>query len=278
LLEEPNRMPFVERPDNIRIHWEADGEGPLVVLAHHTLWSYPGVYRGLISDLASDHRVVVGDPRGCGRSDRQGPYDAPTDAQDLLGVVEAAGGGAVALGMGDGFNRTVRVAAVRPDLVSHVIAVGPAAAAVLPRSELKGSEVFAASESVVEMVLRLFDTDPRAALHSIIAAMNPELDADELRERVDRVAAYQSPEAARARISAWLEDDASTEARLLGNRLSILHAGTEPLYEGALGERVAALFPEARLEELPGGPISTPKVTAAWVRRLTRAAAGARDA
>jgi pimeloyl-ACP methyl ester carboxylesterase len=271
-------MSFVERPDAVRIHWEAKGEGPLVVLAHHTLWSYPGVYRSLISDLARDHRVVVGDPRGCGRSDRRGPYDGPTDAQDLLGVVEAAGGGAVALGMGDGFNRTARVAAARPDMVTHVIAVGPAAAAVLPRSELKGSDVFAASESVIEMVLRLFDTDPRAALHSIIAAMNPELAADQLRERVDRVAAYQSSEAARSRISAWLEDDVSAEARSLGKRLSVLHAGTEPLYEGALGERVAALFPEARLVELPGGPISAPEVIAGWVRRLTGAAAAARDA
>lgn len=266
-------MPFVERPDGIRIHWEAQGEGPLVVLAHHTLWSHPGVYAGLISDLARDHRVVVYDPRGCGRSDRQGPYDVDTDAMDLLAIVEAAGDGAVALAMGNGYNRTARVAAARPDLISQLIAVGPGAAAVLPRSELKGSDVLAASESVAEMILQLFNTDPRAALHSVIAAVNPDLDAAELRERVDSVAAYQPPEAALGRVSAWLEDDVSAEARVLGDRLWVLHSGTEPLYEGVLGERVADLFPEAHFEELARGPISAPEHTAAWVRRLSGATA-----
>ena len=39
---------------------------------------------------------MIYDPRGCGASTRQGPYDAETDAGDLLAVAEAAGGEALA--------------------------------------------------------------------------------------------------------------------------------------------------------------------------------------
>jgi pimeloyl-ACP methyl ester carboxylesterase len=261
-------MPAVERA-GARICWEEKGEGPLVVLAHHTLWSYPGVYAGLVSDLARDHRVVIPDPRGCGQSNSTGPYDASTDALDLLAVVEATGEGAVAIGIGDGFNRSVRVAAERPDLIAQVILVGPAAAAVLPRSELKGSGVLAGSDSVAEMVLQMMSRDPRAALSSLIATVNPDLDEEQLRERVDRVAAYQSTESALARVPVWMNDDVSEQSRALGDRLWVLHAGEEPLFEGALGERVTKLFPQAHLAEVPHGPVSRPDVTAAWVRRLT---------
>ena len=59
-------MPSVERPDGAEIHWQSEGKGPRVLVTHHTLWSYPGVYAELIEDLASDHRVVTYDPRGCG--------------------------------------------------------------------------------------------------------------------------------------------------------------------------------------------------------------------
>jgi pimeloyl-ACP methyl ester carboxylesterase len=160
------------------------------------------------------------------------------------------------------------VAAERPDLISRVVVVGPAAAAVLPRRELAGSGVLAASDSVAEMILQMLSTDPRAALSSVIATINPELDEEQLRERVDRVAAYQTAGGA-DRVAAWMNDDVSEQARSLGDRLWILHAGEERLYEGALGDRVRKLFPKAHLEELPHGPVSRPDLTAAWVRRLT---------
>ena len=108
------RPRLLQRPDGAEIHWEEQGEGPTVVLTHHTLWSYPAIYGDLIADLARDHRVIVYDPRGCGRSSRRGPYDADTDAGDLEAVAEAAGGAAVAIAVGDGVNRACRVAAIVP--------------------------------------------------------------------------------------------------------------------------------------------------------------------
>jgi pimeloyl-ACP methyl ester carboxylesterase len=262
-------LPLLERPDGVEIHWEAQGEGPQVVIAHQALWSYPQVYAGLIDDLARDHRVVIWDPRGCGGSSRRGPYEIDSDAEDLAAVVGGTSGAAVAVAVGYGYTLAARVAAARPDLISHVVAVGPAAAAILPRKELKGSGALAASESVVEMLMQMMSTDPRAALRTVIAGTNPELDEDQVRERVEHAAAYISPEAALDRIRVWLEDDWSAQARILGDRLWILHARMEMLFEGELAARVTELYPDAHLEEIADGAISRPDLTAACVRRIT---------
>lgn len=264
-------MPVLERPDGVEIHREERGRGPLVLIVHQILWSHPGIYAELIAELARDHRVVTYDPRGCGASTRRGPYDAETDAGDLLAVAEAAGGSGVALAVGYGYNLAVRVASRRRDLISDVLSVQPAAAAVLPRSELSGTEGIAASPSVMEMLMTMMSTDPRTALRTVVAGVNPELGEDELRERVALVFDYLSTEAALERAQAWLHDDTTEHARALGGRLWILHDAAEPLFEGAMATRVAELYPEAHVEEVPGGPVSRPDLTAVWVRRVTGA-------
>jgi pimeloyl-ACP methyl ester carboxylesterase len=265
-------MGSIARPDGIEIHWDSWGEGPSVVIAHQLLWSYPQIYDELIHDLAHDHRVVTFDPRGCGSSSERGPYDAETDAGDLLAVVDAAGGHAVAVAVGYGYNVAVRVAARRPDLITTLVTVQPAAAAMLPRSELRESEVLAASDSVVEMLMQMLSSDPRTALRTVLAATNPELDEDQLRQRLDRVSEYLSIEAAQERTAAWFADDPSKYAKAVGNRLLITHTKAEPLFEGALTARVKELYPEARLEQFTGGPISRPDLLAARIRRLTAGA------
>jgi len=272
-LGESPPMAVVERPDGVEIHWEERGRGPLVLIAHQVLWSYPGVYAELIADLARDHRVVTYDPRGCGASTRRGPYDTETDAGDLRAVVEAGGGEAVAFAVGYGYHLAVRVASAQRDAITEVLCVQPAAAAALPPAQLRGADVLAGSDSVLEMLRQLMSTDPRAAVRTLLGAANPELDEDELRERVARVWEYVSPEATVERTQAWLKDDPSERARALGPRLRILHSGPEPMYEGALRAQVAELYPEAQVEEFPGGPISRPDLFAARIRRTTGARA-----
>jgi pimeloyl-ACP methyl ester carboxylesterase len=262
-------MHAVERPDGVEIRWEEQGRGPLVLIVHQILWSFPQVYAELIADLARDHRVVTYDARGCGASTRRGPYDPETDAADLLAVAEAAGGAAVAVSVGYGYNIAVRVAATRPDAITDVLCLQPAAAAMLPRSELKGADVMAASDSVVQMLLQMMSTDPRAAIRTLLAAANPELDDEMLRERVAQTSQYVSHESTLARTRAWIADDASAQARALGGRLRILHGRPEQMYEGALVSHVAELYPEAQLEELRGGPISRPDLMAQRVRRVS---------
>jgi pimeloyl-ACP methyl ester carboxylesterase len=261
--------PPIQRPDGVEINWAEHGSGRLVLIAHQILWSFPSVYDELIEDLARDHRVVTYDPRGCGASTRQGPYDAETDTADLLAVAEAAGGQAIAIAVGYGYNLAARVAAARPDVIVDVLCVQPAAAAALPRSELKDADVLAGSESVLEVLVQLMSTDPRTAVRTLLSAVNPDLSDKQLRERVSRIWAYVTPEAIPVRTNAWIEDDPSENGRALGSRLRILHGQVEQIYEGALAARVAEVYPEAHVEEVPGGPISRPDLIAGWVRRVS---------
>src|SRR5206468_9137695 len=97
---EPERigaMPRLERPDGVEIHWEEEGEGPLVVLSGY--WSlHPSVFAPITDELRGDHRVVRYDDRGTGGSTHAGPYDLETASSDLEAVVEAGGGPAVIIG------------------------------------------------------------------------------------------------------------------------------------------------------------------------------------
>ena len=103
-------------------------------------------------------------------------------------------------------------------------------------------------------------------LRAVLTATNPELGEEALRKRVDRVFEYVSPEAGRERAAAWVADDPSEYAIALGDRLSIVHGAVEPLFEGALAARVAELYPEARIEQVDGGPISNPGAIADLIR------------
>jgi pimeloyl-ACP methyl ester carboxylesterase len=262
---------LLQRPDGAEIHWESNGEGPTVLLSHMTLWSWPGAYRALQAELTRDHRFALYDPRGSGRSSREGPYDPATDAADLEAVVEDAGGAAVVIAVGDGINRAARVGAARPELVSHLIAIVPGPAAILPRTELRGSAVMGASDSVIALLVQMMKTDPRAALRSVLAAVNPTMDEVELRDRIELLSDYLSFDAAADRATRWLEDDVAAELQAHADRLWIVYGGEDPLFEGELGARVRELLPEAHVQELADGPISRPDLTAACVRRLTGA-------
>jgi hypothetical protein len=126
--------------------------------------------------------------------------------------------------------------------------------------------VIAASDSVMDMLMQMLNTEPRAALRTILAATNPDLDESAVKERLDRVVEYISPEAGRERAETWVTDDPTEHALALGDRLHIIHSSAEPLFEGALAARVAELYPEARIEQVEGGPISNPAAIAERIR------------
>lgn len=87
-------MPVVQREDGAGIWWDASGpeDAPAVVLIMGL--AYPSdMWWRLVPHLAKDHRVLVLDNRGAGRTgDVPGaPYTVETMVADTLAVMDAAG-------------------------------------------------------------------------------------------------------------------------------------------------------------------------------------------
>src|SRR3954469_497709 len=81
---------------SLRMHYVARGEGPTVLLLHgfpETWWCW----RHQIAQLAdAGFRVVAPDLRGYGETDKQGPYDLDTLANDVCMLIESLGAGPTA--------------------------------------------------------------------------------------------------------------------------------------------------------------------------------------
>lgn len=257
-------MPFLERPDGARIHYEVRGEGPLVIF-ELGFATTPEAYEGLMSDLARDHRVVRFDPRGCGQSSAEGPFDIRIDADDLAALIEELGPPATVFAVAHGVNIVSCVATDGPKLVSAVVSPGVTTALV---DHLGDSEGFAASRPVIELLTKQLRHDPRAAMRATIGSLNPQLDEDELRERIEATAAYSPVDAMLSRIDSWLDDDALPRVRSLGDRLAVIWHEQDPWQSGAM-ERVAQLLPAARIVEVEDGPLSRPDLAANVVRQMT---------
>jgi pimeloyl-ACP methyl ester carboxylesterase len=262
-------MARLRRQDDVEIHWEECGRGPLVVIANW--WSlHPSVLDPIAAELEPDHRVVRYHDRGTGESTRAGPYDLDTSADDLAAVIDAAGGPAVIVAVGDGANRAVRIAARRPGLVTAVIGVG---GAPLDPEAYADSDVLAASESVLSALLQQVETDYRGALRGILASANRQMTDDELRRRIVEQARFTPPEAAIPRLRAWVDDRPLELTRAARARLWVLVSedamgGWFPVGPELAGI-VRRVLPEARLVEVDDGIISRPDQTAAVVREIT---------
>jgi pimeloyl-ACP methyl ester carboxylesterase len=263
-------MPTAKLPDSVEIHWEERGEGPLVVIANQ-FFSEAWVFEGLIGLLAEEHRVVIYDPRGTGRSSRHGPYEIEVDAGDLLAVVEDAGAPAVVVGMGDGSNRAVHAAAARPDLIDVVVC---AAGNPVGATAVEGTEGLAGSVSVLDALVSMMDNDYRGALHTMIGTANPTFDEETVRMRVNSTCENCPQEVAAERMRSWIADNALEPARALGDRLWILDSGGNPWFPIEVTRRSRKLIPEAHIREVEEGALSRPDITVDVVRTLTAAGAG----
>jgi pimeloyl-ACP methyl ester carboxylesterase len=258
-------VPELERPDGARIHYEVRGEGPLVVLALGFA-ATPATYSALADDLARDHTVATWDPRGCGDSSHDGPYDITTDAGDLVALVHEIGPPATVFAVGHGSLVGPRARALDPNAISAL--VSPALVVAL-RQHLGDTEGFGSSGPVLEMLVEQFRRDPRGSARATIASLNPQYDEDQLRARVAETVAYAPPETTLPRIEAWLEEtDALDDLRGFGDRLAMLWYEGDAWQAGSI-PRAQELLPEARVIKLEDGTLSRPDLAANVVREMT---------
>ncbi len=258
-------MPELKRGDGVEIHWEERGEGPVVFFAHAGWASMPSTYSDLLTDLATDHRVVTWDPRGIGQSTRGGPYDIGTDAGDMAALVDEVGGPGGG-GLGGRQRICLRVAAERPQLVEAVVLASSVVELQFHQREM---DSIAASESVLEAALKQLSVDPRPVLRTMISITNPQLSDAEAGERVAAQVAYCPPDAAQERAEAiFVSDDLTRIGPALGDRLWIIYF-ENPLSPRELLRRARDLLPEAHIVDAEDGPISRPDITAGVVRKIT---------
>ena len=262
-------MPFITRPDGAELSWEERGDGPDVVIANQ-FFAPLDVFQRFLDLVATHHRLITYDPRGIGASSAQGPYNLTTDAEDLAALIEETCEGAVLIAaMGDGANRAVHVAHDRPELVHSLVCVS---GNPVSRVAGEGGEGLAASDSVIEALLSMMETDYRGALHTMISTANPDLDEAAVRDRVSASVKRCPQEAAAPRMRSWIEDQAVGPARAVGERLWILEDGSNPWFLGTL-ERTVELLPDAHVEAVENGAVSRPDIAASYISQIT----GVRD-
>jgi pimeloyl-ACP methyl ester carboxylesterase len=256
-------MAHLSRPDDIDIHYEERGEGPAVFLAHSPGMSMPSVFEGLVADLARDHRVVTWDPRGVGRSTRRGPYDIPTDTDDMAALVEEVGQSGVMVSTG--LNPVPHMLGTkRPELTDAVVLAG-----AIPRLRPIGqSEGVLGSESAVEAIKQLARTDHRSTLWAGIAATNPQMSEAEIAERVDAQVAYCPWDVLLERMEFFFADESFAQAGpALGSRLWIIDWEEEGMRLETV-ENAKEVLPDAHIVEAEDGPISRPDITADAIRKI----------
>jgi pimeloyl-ACP methyl ester carboxylesterase len=262
---------FVEREDGVRLFWEESGDGPALLVAHSYI-QHPTVFKGLLAELQSGHRIVRYDARGAGESSRQGPYDMRTDVGDLLAVVEAAGPIAAVVSNGDATNRAVHAAAAQPELIPCVISME---SVPLGRGQAAGTESLISSSNVLDALVSMMRADYRSGLSASITRGNPDMTPDEVRARVDATVAYIDHEASLARLEAWIADNPGDAPRALGDRLIVAYEGAGEWFPSDLTDLGSQLLPEAQFVKLAGGALTRPDLTAAVVRGVTGVASSA---
>ncbi|MEV4201918.1 alpha/beta fold hydrolase [Micromonospora globbae] len=113
----------VRSDDNCHLWAEQSGSGPPLVLCHGGpgLWDYLDPVARLLDDRA---RTIRWDQRGCGRSQRRGPYSVARFVADLDAVRDQLAGPRMALlGHSWGAHLALRYTIEHPERVSHLIYV-----------------------------------------------------------------------------------------------------------------------------------------------------------
>jgi pimeloyl-ACP methyl ester carboxylesterase len=260
-------VPKLRLPDGVELHWEERGEGPPVVISAPCT-SVPSAFTALGDELGRDHCVIFYDPRGTGQSTRTGPYDIPTDAQDLAHLLDELGEAAVLVAFGDALHRAVEASALRPELVLGV--VSPGVAALGSGRDYAGvEEGLASSPAVVGALVQLFENDYRAGLRTVVEGGNPQFSQEQVHKRIDEIVANAPLEATIARLRQWGSHDSREPARRLGARLWVLIFGGNLWFPPELEDVLRRDVPDAQVEHVADGAVSRPDLTAEVVRRIT---------
>ena len=87
-------MAMLKRPDGVSVYYEVHGDGPKTILLTHGYSATSQMWTGQIAELSQDHRLVIWDMRGHGRSDSPDDpalYSEPATVGDMAALLDAVG-------------------------------------------------------------------------------------------------------------------------------------------------------------------------------------------
>jgi 3-oxoadipate enol-lactonase len=118
--------------DGVDLYYEEHGSGPPVLLIHGN-GGVAELWGDVAAALTPDHRVIVPDRRSFRRSRAQFPKDIRIHADDMAGLLEGLDAApATVVGWSAGGVIALHLAAKRPELISSLVLLEPAAIARRP--------------------------------------------------------------------------------------------------------------------------------------------------
>jgi aminoacrylate hydrolase len=259
-------MPFFTAADGCRIHYETSGiAGPRLMLI-------PGLggdgrfWAGVVSLLEADHRIMVTDHRGAGRSDRpKSPYSIPMIASDIAGLLAQTGGPAHIVGHSTGGAIAQVLALDHPELgLSYTISSSWA------RADARFRTLFSARAELLEA--GMVGTYQR--LGHVLCHEPPYLEthALQLEAAVAAAAGTLAPlTVTAARVRMLLDHDRLADLPRIDAPVQVIAATGDIMTPPALSEAIAAAIPGARFVSVPGAhfhPLADPEGFAAIIRRF----------
>jgi pimeloyl-ACP methyl ester carboxylesterase len=248
-------VPVVLR-SGLSFHFQLLGAGPPVCMLHGLLVGNLATwYFGAAARLARDHRVLLYDLRGHGKSERaERGYDTTTLAADLDALLPLAGDGAATLvGHSWGALVALRFALARPDRVARLVLVE----APLPPA------------SAVELT-SFMGLPPEEMARAMPGSLQQILTSRQGRLLVERMAFLCGKTSLLADLAAEPDFDDAALARL-GCPVLLVYGDRSRCRPAA--DRLARVLPSAELVVLPGGhflPAEAPEEVGAAVERFVR--------
>lgn len=257
-------MAMFTASDGCRFHYDLVGtRGPWVVLI-------PGLggdgrfWNGVAARLANDHRLVVVDHRGAGRSERPaGPYTIPRIAADIAELLAAHGAPAHVVGHSTG-GAIAQVLALdhAPLGLSYTISSSWA------RADTRFRTLFTARAELLEAGLAA--TYQRLTHVFGHEAAYLDQHAEPLEAAVEAAPTALAPlDVAAARVRMLLDHDRLEDLPRLAAKVQVIAANDDILTPPALSRAVADAIPGAVFLTVPGAhfhPVADPEGFAGIVR------------
>ena len=237
--------------DGVRLHIEALGDGPPVVLLHGGLGMDHTYFRPDFDQLADRWRVVYFDQRGNGRSDvPDAPITFQSLADDAADLIRDLGGSAAVIGHSMGGFVAQELALSHPEVVDRLVLLSTTPGQPGAADDMSADQGPPMPADLVALMSELPTTDDDYAerlpdLLPYYMFGDPQLLAERFAGTTMRVRAMQEGFQS---LAAWSSVD-----RLAGLAMPVLLlVGDHDLFTAhQQSERIARLVPHAELEIIP---------------------------